>query len=214
MLLTAICYHNDGSGSKLRNNSEHLNEKTGSLIPELPRDIYNYLCVFPPFHLRLDYCSSGDESHSHCGARNPGTVGLIRKLLSHVLGDVPSRRDPDSILLCDVLHEVPQGFRSAGFPNNASVKRNIHHLSSFPIKAVKCILQVLFVRLGHRGSEAGGHMKFAIIAVVVIGYEQHALLLIVGKVLLLGHIDPVRYVVVIYLLKVSYDAFFLSPGKI
>lgn len=98
------------------------------MAKELNASHYYFGSVTPPGYLSL--------------APSP-RAWLIRELLSIMLGDVPSSRDPNSLLLRDVLHEVAKGFGSASFTCNAAVQRNVHHLAALAIQHVERALQNL-----------------------------------------------------------------------
>jgi hypothetical protein len=60
-----------------------------------------------------------------------------------VLGNVSPSRNPNVLLLGNVLHELSQTFRAAWLANDARVHWDCHHLTALSVQAIECIFEIL-----------------------------------------------------------------------
>jgi hypothetical protein len=60
-----------------------------------------------------------------------------------MLGNVSPSRNPDVVLLGNVLHELSQTFRAAWLANDARVHGDCHHLTALSVPAIECIFEIL-----------------------------------------------------------------------
>lgn len=92
---------------------------------------------------------------------------LIRERRPEVIGDIPPGRHPNVGLVSDVFHKVAQRLASTRLADNTSMQRNVHHLAAFAVQHVECVLEVILVALNHARAEAGRHVEFPIVAVIL-----------------------------------------------